>query len=108
MKLLFVGGAGAVGPLFLPHLAAEHEITVFDLKEPAVGDVKAIQGDVRDFAALQGAVAGSEALLYFAMGSEGAWGDPAHARAHFDVNVTGLHLALRAAHEAGVAHAVVA
>src|SRR4029078_13558861 len=106
MKLLFVGGAGAVGTLILPHLAAEHEITVFDLKEPAVGYIKAIQADVRAFAALQGAVAGSEALLYFAMGSEGAWGDPAHARAHFDVNVTGLHLPLPAAHEAAGAHAL--
>jgi nucleoside-diphosphate-sugar epimerase len=33
--------------------------------------------------------------------------DPAYAATHFDVNVTGLYLALRSAHVAGISHAVV-
>ncbi len=108
MKLLFIGGSGFVGSLVRPYLATSHVLHVFDRKPPQGPTASFIAGDVLDFAGVRAALAGMDALLYFAMGNGGTWGDPVNARAHFDANVTGLHLALRAAHEAGVPHAVVA
>jgi nucleoside-diphosphate-sugar epimerase len=108
MKVLFVGGSGFVGSLVQPYLAACHELLIFDPRPPPAPAVAYFEGDVLDFAAVREAAAGADALLYFAMGRDGVKGDPVHARSQFDVNVTGLHLALRAAHEASVSHAVVA
>jgi nucleoside-diphosphate-sugar epimerase len=108
MKVLFAGGSGFVGSLVRPYLAARHQLLIFDLKPPPAPPADYIEGDVLDFQAVREAATGADALLYFAMGTDGAKGEPVHARSQFDVNVTGLHLALHAAHEAGVKHAVVA
>jgi nucleoside-diphosphate-sugar epimerase len=108
MRLLVIGGSGHVGSMVLPALAAEHELRVFDLKPPR-SDVPGVEytgGDIADFDALSAAMADREALVYMAMGPIGEWGTPRTVAAHFDVAVKGLHLALRAAHEAGIDHAV--
>lgn len=107
MRLLIVGGSGKVGSLVLPYLAEQHELRVFDLKPPR-SDVPAehVAGNVRDFDAVAGAMAGVDALLYMAMGPIQPWGTPENARGHLDVAVPGLYLALRAARENGVDHAV--
>lgn len=99
MKLLVIGGSGHVGSLILPYLAEQYTLRVFDLKPPATGEW--VQGDVRSFEALKAAAEGCDKLLYMAMGSH----DGTNATAQFDVNVTGLYLALRAAHAAGIPHA---
>jgi nucleoside-diphosphate-sugar epimerase len=99
--LLIIGGSGHVGSLILPSLAEHYTLKVFDLKAPAAGEW--IEGDVRDFEALKTAALGCEKLLYMAMGHHDG---NSHPTAQFDVNVTGLHLALRAAHHAGITHAV--
>lgn len=105
MRLLIIGGSGHVGGLVLPHLAAQHEVCVFDRKPPA-GDLPYIQGDVADFTALSSAMLGRDALIFMAMGPGDHWEDPAVPGMHFDVSPKGLYLALRAARDAGVAHAV--
>jgi nucleoside-diphosphate-sugar epimerase len=106
MRLLVIGGSGHVGRLVLPSLATEQEVRVFDLQPPRSPDVEYVFGDVRDFAGLRSAAADRDALVFMAMGSMADWGSPANAAAHFDVSVTGLYLALRAAHEVGIGHAV--
>jgi nucleoside-diphosphate-sugar epimerase len=105
MRVLVIGGAGHVGTLVVPALAAVHEVRVFDLKPPTYSDVAYIQGDIQDYAALTEAVAGADALLYMAM-NQFRLGHPGDEHSAFDVNVKGVHLALLAAHEAGVKHAV--
>jgi nucleoside-diphosphate-sugar epimerase len=94
--------------MVLPALAAEHDLRVFDLNPPRadISGVDYVRGDVADFAALSAAAAGAEALVFMAMGPMAGWGSAANAAAHFDVAVKGLHLALRAAHEQGIGHAV--
>jgi hypothetical protein len=87
--------------MVLPFLGERHEVTVFDLKPPTLA-APFIEGNVRDFLALRAACEGQDALLYMAMGAIAGWGEPQNALAHFDANVTGLHLALRAAGEAGI------
>ncbi|HVX46715.1 MAG TPA: NAD(P)-dependent oxidoreductase [Mycobacteriales bacterium] len=105
MRVLIIGGSGNVGSLVLPHLAERHEVCVFDRKPPAL-EVPYLRGDVTDFAALSSALAGRDALLFMAMGPADRWEDPNVAGQHFEVSPKGLYLALTAAREAGVRHAV--
>lgn len=105
MKVLVIGGSGIVGSLVVPILAETHEVTVFDLRPPAEGNVAFVQGDVTSYEALSAAMAGIEAVLYMAMGVL-KWEEPVGWASAYDVNVKGLHLALRAAHEAGITQAV--
>lgn len=70
-----------------------------------------MQGSVCDPAALADAVTGMDAVLYMAMGSAvplngDPWGRIESRVSAFDVNIKGVHLALHAAHRAGISHAV--
>jgi nucleoside-diphosphate-sugar epimerase len=105
MKLLVIGGSGNVGSMVVPILANRHEVRVFDLNPPRT-EVEYIAGNIGDFAALRSAADGRDALVYMAMGPLPGFGEPDNAALHFDVAVKGLYLALRAAHDAGIDHAV--
>lgn len=110
MRVLLIGGSGYLGRLVLPILTSSHSLRVFDLHPPADPALEYVQGSVCDPIALDVAVIGMEAVLYMAMGEpapvSGDWGS-AHWHVNaFDVSVKGLHLALRAAHQAGIGHAV--
>ncbi|HZP80720.1 MAG TPA: NAD(P)-dependent oxidoreductase [Chthonomonadaceae bacterium] len=105
MRLLVIGGSGKVGSLVLPHLAQHHSLRVFDLRPPANPAWEYIAGNVGDPDALARAAEGREALLYMAMGST-QWRSGEGLTSAFDVNVKGVYLALRAAHQAGISHAV--
>lgn len=106
-RLLVVGGSGLVGGMVVPVLARRHPVRVFDLRPPApVDGVDYHAGDVADFPALRAAMAGIDVLVYLAMNPKQPIGVPATVAAAFDVNVKGVHLALWAAREAGVRHAV--
>jgi nucleoside-diphosphate-sugar epimerase len=104
MRVLVVGGAGYVGGLVLPALAGRHDIRVFDRRAPA-HEVEHVIGDATDYAALRAALRGLDAVVHCAMGSHDVT-TPAGAKDGFDVNVTSVYLTLRAAHDAGVPHAV--
>ncbi|GAB3425190.1 hypothetical protein GCM10027569_61740 [Flindersiella endophytica] len=102
-----IGGSGTVGSMVLPHLAASHEIRVFDLKPPRSDlSLDYTAGDLRDYDKLRAAADGRDALVFMAMGPMAGWGSPDNAWSHFEVATGGLHNALRAAHEAGIGHAV--
>ena len=105
MKLLLVGGSGIVGTLVAPILAETHQLRIFDLRAPLanVGDFR--QGDVSDFEALRQAVVDMDAVVYMAMGNL-KWTETSGVVSAFDVNVKGVHLALKAAHEARITQAV--
>ncbi len=104
MKVLVIGGSGTVGSLVVPILAQTHQLRVFDLRPPA-GDYDYLQGDLTQYDDLVGAVAGMDALIYMAMGSLN-WNETGGFVSAFDVNVKGVHLALKAAHTAGITQAV--
>ncbi|MFD2081962.1 Nucleoside-diphosphate-sugar epimerase [Actinopolymorpha cephalotaxi] len=107
MRVLVIGGSGLVGGLVLPRLAERHDLRVFDLKPPRSDvDVEYVAGDLRDVTAVTRAVEGVDAVMFMAMGPMAGWGSIDNARMHLEVAVPGLHVALRAAHEAGVTHAV--
>ncbi len=102
MKIVVLGGAGRVASLVVPRLAVEHEVTVADRQLATWWDGDFVQVDVLDHASLPGLFNGVDALIYMAMGPMEGWGSTAWAAHHFDVNVTGTHLAMQAAGRAGV------
>jgi nucleoside-diphosphate-sugar epimerase len=105
MKTLIVGGSGTVGTLVVPILAQTHAIRVFDLRPPEYANVEHVPGDAREYADLASAIAGMDSLVYMAMGSLD-WAETRGVVSAFDLNIKALHLALRAAHEAGITQAV--
>jgi nucleoside-diphosphate-sugar epimerase len=110
LRVLIIGGSGYLGTLVMPFLAQHHNLRVFDLRPPADFAVEYVQGDACDPMALAGTFLGMNAFVYMAMGSHphvGGDGGRIEARVTaFDVNVKGIHLALHAAHGAGIHHAV--
>jgi nucleoside-diphosphate-sugar epimerase len=105
MRILVIGGSGLVGGLVLPYLAQQHTLRVFDLRPPADPSWEYVAGNVGDFETLARAAEGQEALLYMAMGDKG-FETISSVTTNFDVNVKGVYLALYAAHQTGITHAV--
>jgi nucleoside-diphosphate-sugar epimerase len=105
MKTLIIGGSGLVGSLVAPLLAQTHAVRIFDLRPPEYGNVEYVAGDIREYADLARAVAGMDSLVYMAMGSQD-WTEIHGVVSAYDVNVKGVHLALRAAQAAGLTQAV--
>jgi nucleoside-diphosphate-sugar epimerase len=107
MNVLVIGGSGVVGTLVVPILAETHTIRMFDLRAPQYEGAEYMAGDVTDYNALLQAAQGMDALIYLAMGSLN-WDELSGVTSAFDVNVKGVYLALKAAHDAGIEHAVYA
>jgi nucleoside-diphosphate-sugar epimerase len=105
MRVLVIGGSGLVGGLVLPYLAQRHTLRIFDLRPPADPNWEYVVGNVGDIDALARAAEGQEALLYMAMGDKD-FATISSITTNFDVNVKGVYLALYAAHQAGITHAV--
>ena len=105
MKVLVIGGSGHVGGLTVPVLKQQHTLRVYDLRPPADTTIEHVAGDVTNYDGLLGAVQGMDALIYMAMGNL-AWNAISGITTAFDVNTKGVFLALKAAHEAGLPHAV--
>ncbi|MEV7278735.1 NAD(P)-dependent oxidoreductase [Streptomyces sp. NPDC093111] len=104
MRVLVIGGSGYVAGLFLPALTARHEVTVLDPR-PSTGAHTHLTGSSTDPAALTAAMDGIDVVLHTALTNP--TGDQlSDAARAFDTNVTSVHLALAAAHRAGVRHVV--
>jgi nucleoside-diphosphate-sugar epimerase len=112
MNLLVIGGSGKVAGLVLPIIAQHHTLRIFDRHPPADPAWEYHPGDVGDPDALAHAVAGMDSLIYMAMGTHnlpmGTYRSQTAEMtvASFDVNVKGVYMALEAAHNAGITHAV--
>ena len=102
---MIIGGAGGVASLLIPYLKHHHTIRVYDLKLPADGEIDHVIGGVDDYVALTQALQGSETLIYMAMGTLN-WTELQGIQTGFDANVKGVYIALRAARDAGIKHAI--
>ena len=63
-KVLITGGAGLIGSILIDKLSEEYEFSSFDLKE--ADGVPSFVGDLTDFAAVEAAVAGQDAVVHLA------------------------------------------
>jgi nucleoside-diphosphate-sugar epimerase len=106
MRLLVIGGSGRVGRMVMPYLAERHTIRIFDLVEPPAGPWEQVIGSVEDYKALAAGMDGVDAVVYMAMNTQDNWGSIPTSAMAFDVNVKGLYLALRAAVDRHIPHAV--
>lgn len=102
MRIIVIGGAGRVGSLVVPRLAEVHDVTVADRKQATWWGGDFVEIDVLDHSRLAVLFDGIDAMVFMAMGPLEDWGSTAWARQHFDVNVTGVYLAMQAAGHAGV------
>ena len=107
MRILVVGGSGTVGSLVVPFLAEQHTLRIFDLRVPRDSAYDHVVGNVTQYDDLAAAMTSMDALIYMAMGTL-KWQETEGIVSAYDVNVKGLHLALRAAHNAGIEQAVYA
>jgi nucleoside-diphosphate-sugar epimerase len=105
MRVLVIGGSGSVGTMITPYLKQDHELKIFDLQAPSDSDLAYHQGDITHFDDLASAMEGIEGVVYMAMGAL-EWDTIRGVETAFDINIKGLHLALKATHEAGVPQAV--
>ncbi len=105
MRVLVIGGAGYVGRMVLPGLAARHQVRVLDLVAPPAGGHELLTGDATDPSVLARACADTDAVLHMAMAptSPDSDTDPVVA---FDVHVKSAYLTVRAAAAAGARHVV--
>lgn len=95
MKVLLTGAAGFVGRPAVDIIGAEHEVTAFDLR-PVERLDRAIQGDVRDYATVEAAMAGHDAVVNTIMAPGPTYGMDGPG---FDINVRGLFNLLEAARQ---------
>ena len=105
MHILVIGGSGIVGSIITPFLAEVHTLRVFDLNPPQVADYPFHQGNVNNIDDLSAAMQDIDAVIYMAMGHIN-WQESIGITSAFDVNIKGIYLALKAAHEAGITQAV--
>jgi UDP-glucose 4-epimerase len=113
MHVLITGGAGFIGSAVTRKLLADgHAVRVFDNLE--TGDrtnvpagVPLIEGDIRDAAALEAAMAGSDHVVHLAAMVSVAL-SVAEPERCFDINVTGTRRVLETAKALGVKRVVMA
>jgi nucleoside-diphosphate-sugar epimerase len=108
MRVLVVGGSGYVAGLILPALTEAHTVRVLDPQPGPAGvdyEVDYRPGDATDPDVVRAATEGMDAVLHCAMAGAD-WDTPAGAVLAFDVHVTSVQVTLRAAHDAGIPHAV--
>ncbi len=100
MNLLVIGGSGHVGTMTLPYLKKHHEIRILDLRPPQDNTVDYIQGAAGDPEALRNAVQGMDSFIWMTLH---CGPDPVtDIQNNYEANVTGLHLFLQIAKEAGI------
>lgn len=106
-KILVTGGAGYVGHVLVPRLLEEgYDVTVYDLfwfgdalpKSPRLTRVRA---DIRDWAAMERAVEGAEAVLHLACISNDTSFD-LDEKLSTSINRDAFEPMLRTCHEAGI------
>jgi nucleoside-diphosphate-sugar epimerase len=103
-KILLTGGYGLVGRSLAPMLAKEHQVSHFEMKDPADG-LRFIEGNLCDSASVAEACRGMETVVHVAALHGKAWA-AAGDDVGFEVNVIGTKSILEGAAEAGVKRVV--
>jgi nucleoside-diphosphate-sugar epimerase len=103
MRVLLCGAGGFLGQAVVEVLAREHALRLFDAR-PLESPHEQVTGDVADYAVVERAVDGCEAIVDVIMAHESAYAGAATQA--FDTNVRGLYTLLEAARCKGVRQVV--
>jgi nucleoside-diphosphate-sugar epimerase len=110
MKVLMVGGAGAVGTFITPYLRPHHSLRVLDLRPPSHADVEYVQGSITNPDDLARALDGVDTFINMVMQSPqgGSVTDQTlkQITENYAVNTLGLHLLLFTAQGLGITRGV--
>lgn len=98
MRVLLTGAAGFVGRPTLDLLRQRHEVTAFDIRA-IEGDGDAIRADVLDYAAVETAMEGHDAVVNTIMAPNPSYGGNGPG---FTTNVSGVYNLLEAARVHGI------
>jgi len=103
MRTLICGAGGFLGQAVVEVLAQEHALRLFGAR-PLETPHEQVTGDVAEYAAIERAVAGCDAIVDVIMAHESTYAGPATKA--FDTNVRGLYNLLEAARAKGVRRVV--
>ncbi len=103
-RVAVTGGSGRLGRVVVEEIARHAEVTVLDLA-PGESAHPHVTLDVRDLPAVFRALDGHDAVVHLAAIDDGVDAPP---EVYFETNVMGTWNVLHAAHELGIARAVVA
>jgi uronate dehydrogenase len=110
MKVLMVGGAGAVGTFITPYLRPRHSLRVLDLRPPSHAGVEYVQGSITNPDDLARALDGVDTFINMVMQSPqgGSVTDQTLKQItdNYAVNTLGLHLLLFTAQGLGIKRGV--
>jgi nucleoside-diphosphate-sugar epimerase len=102
-KIMFFGGAGHVGNLVVPLFTEDWQVHVYDLRPPQTSAAIYHAGDITDRDAVRAATQGMDVVVYMVMVPVDRLNDIALS---YDLNLTGLHFVLEAAHDFGVGQTI--
>lgn len=105
MKILVTGAAGRVGTQVCRALAAEHKLRLLDVVPIESPPGEAVRGSVADWATVQRAVSGVDAVAHLAVHNPGQQANQSYEQYiqdDVDVGVKGTDMLLHASKEAGV------
>ncbi len=66
MKIVITGGAGFIGHNVANVLKKNHDVTVFDSKQPASKDLKFVKGNINDFKTVKNSLKNYDVLIHLA------------------------------------------
>lgn len=105
MNVLVTGGSGRLGTYVVDRLKSKYKVTSLDTAPPKSADVRHINVDITDLAALREVFKGIDAIIHLAAVPNPRTASP---EACFRVNTLGTWSMLQAAEDAGVKRVVVA
>jgi nucleoside-diphosphate-sugar epimerase len=110
MKVLLVGGAGAVGTFVTPYLREQHQLRVLDPRPPRHAEVEYVRGSITNPDDVRRALEGMDSFVNVVMKSPQGGSDTdqnlTQIVENYEVNTLGLHLLLWTAQSLGIKRGV--
>jgi UDP-glucose 4-epimerase len=95
MKIIITGGAGFIGFNVANALKKNHDVTVFDSKQPVSNDLKFVKGDINDFKTVKNSLKNCDVLIHLAA-SLGVINTEENPVSTLDTNIVGTKNVLEA------------